>query len=176
MVISGMAASSNEFPGVWAKSFRATTSITATAWATNEAMSNDSAYVPATTVAVEQPATTSEGVAPSESLSPNESVAVANDAAVAPAPEPSIAQPGITVQERRLSEDERMQLAVLDKLASSTTISGKIGVETNDAVVTLTGYTSTSGQAYRAERDARSIVGVRYVQNEIRPRVGGSVS
>ena len=37
------------------------------------------------------------------------------------------------------------------------------------------GWTRTAGQAYRAEREARSVQGVRYVQNEIRPRIGGSV-
>lgn len=47
---------------------------------------------------------------------------MANDAAVAPAPEPSIAQPGITVKERRLSEDERIQILVMDKLASNPTL------------------------------------------------------
>jgi osmotically-inducible protein OsmY len=40
----------------------------------------------------------------------------------------------------------------------------------------LTGYTSTVGQATRAGWDARSVMGVKYVQNHIRPRVGGSVS
>ena len=55
-------------------------------------------------------------------------------------------------------------------------LSGKIGVESVDRVVTLSGYTLTSGQAYRAGRDARSVEGVRSVRNEIRPRVGGSVS
>ena len=54
-------------------------------------------------------------------------------------------------------------------------ISGLIGVETRDSVVRLSGWTRTSGQARHAERDARSVGGVRYVQNEIRPRVGGSV-
>jgi osmotically-inducible protein OsmY len=45
-------------------------------------------------------------------------------------------------------------------------------VESHDAVVTLTGYTTTGGQAMRAARAAGSVQGVRYVQNEIRPRVG----
>ncbi len=63
----------------------------------------------------------------------------------------------------------------MDKLASNTRLSGKIGVEASDAVVTLSGYTSTVGQAWRAGNEARSVIGVKYVQNQIRPRVGGSI-
>jgi hyperosmotically inducible periplasmic protein len=105
------------------------------------------------------------------------SVVTMNDASgvkAAPIVEHSV-QPPITVEERRLSEDERIQAQVMDKLASNERLSGKIGVESHDAVVRLSGWTSTSGQAWRAGRDAGSIDGVRYVQNEIRPRVGGSL-
>jgi len=62
----------------------------------------------------------------------------------------------------------------MDKLATAPNISGKIGVESQDAVVTLTGYTATAAQAQRAGRYAGSVEGVRSVQNEIRGRVGGS--
>jgi osmotically-inducible protein OsmY len=89
--------------------------------------------------------------------------------------ERSVADAGITVEERRLSEDERIQAAVIDKLASNQRLSGKISVQSNASVVTLSGYTVTAGQAYRAGRDAGSVMGVKYVQNEIRPRIGGSV-
>ena len=95
--------------------------------------------------------------------------------ALVPVEERSVAQAGITVEERRLTEDERIQAQVMDRLANAQRISGKIGVESHDAVVTLTGYTSTAGQAYRAGREAGSVMGVKYVQNEIRPRIGGSV-
>jgi hypothetical protein len=119
--------------------------LTASAWATNEAMS-DSTYAPA------------------------------NDPdAIVLAERTRVAQTGITIEERRLSEDERIQVAVIDKLAANPRLSGKIGVESNEAVVTLTGYTATVGQATRAGWDARSVMGVKYVQNQIRPRVGGSV-
>jgi len=80
----------------------------------------------------------------------------------------------ITIEDRRMSMDERIQSEVMDKLAASPNISGKIGVESKDAVVTLTGYTTTSGQAYRAGRYAGSVEGVKYVQNDIRARIGGS--
>jgi hyperosmotically inducible periplasmic protein len=152
--------------------------VTATAWGMSESMT----YSPFTVtddMIAEQPAAplddavirANDAVAPSDSLSPNESVVTTT----APIVEHSV-QPPITVEERRLSEDERIQAQVMDKLASNERLSGKIGVEFHDAVVRLSGWTSTSGQAWRAGRDAGSIDGVRYVQNEIRPRVGGSVS
>lgn len=156
--------------------------VAATAWATSDSMSY-SAYTPADNVTAEQPAappndatTPANGaVAPSDSLSPNESVVTTSDASAAPFMDRSIAQPPITVEERRLSNDERIQSQVMDKLASSEHLTGKIGVESNDSVVRLSGWTNTSGQAWRAGRYAGSIEGVKYVQNEIRPRVGGSL-
>ena len=99
---------------------------------------------------------------------------VARREVVAPAPELR-AEPAITITKPRLTEDQRIQADVMDLLARSQNISGKIGVVSMDSVVTLTGYTATSGQAYRAGREARGVQGVRYVVNEIRPRVGGSI-
>ncbi|MGZ5081651.1 MAG: BON domain-containing protein [Usitatibacter sp.] len=150
----------------------------ATAWATSETMP-DMAYAPSGIVAAEQPVTTSsDAIAVDESLSPTENVvttADAHDARSMPVVDRSVSQPPITVETQRLSNDERIQAQVMDKLASNPYLSGKIGVESNDAVVRLSGWTTTAGMAYRAQRDASSIVGVRYVQNEIRPRIGGSV-
>jgi hypothetical protein len=155
--------------------------VAASAWAMTDSMTY-SPYSPYDDIAVQpaaQPsdavAPTKEAVAPSESLSPSESVVTTSDANAAPVVQRGVAQPPITVETRRLSEDERIQMQVMDKLASSENLSGKIGVESHDAVVTLSGWTSTSGQAWRAGNAARSITGVKYVQNEIRPRVGGSV-
>lgn len=82
----------------------------------------------------------------------------------------------ITVEQPRLTLDERIQADVMDVIARNPHLSGKIGVVTQDAVVTLTGYTTTSGMAWRAGRDARGIQGVRHVVNEIRPRVGAITS
>jgi hypothetical protein len=143
--------------------------VAATAWAASDA------YYPASTsIAIETPAAAPSGVVPAEeSLSPNE--AIVPDAQAAPVVDRSVAQPSINVEARRLTLDERIQSQVMDKLASNERLGGKIGVESHDAVVRLTGYTRTVGQAWRAESDARSVIGVRYVQNEIRPRVGGSV-
>jgi len=142
--------------------------VAATAWATSDA------YYPASrSAALDRPAAAPEVMVPvQESLAPNETIVDANAARVA---DRSVVQPGITVESRRLALDERIQAQVMDKLASNDRLGGKIGVESHDAVVRLTGYTRTVGQAWRAERDARSVIGVRYVQNEIRARVGGSV-
>ena len=93
----------------------------------------------------------------------------------APVEERSTTLPGIIVQEKRLPEDERIQAQVMDKLASNPRLVGKIAVEARNSEVWLSGYTATAGQAWHAGRDAGSVVGVRYVHNWIRPRVGGSV-
>jgi osmotically-inducible protein OsmY len=85
------------------------------------------------------------------------------------------AQPPVTVEQRRLSNDERIQSQVMDRIAGARNISGKIGVESYNAVVTLTGYTTTTAQADRASRYAGGVMGVKYVQNEIRSRMGGSI-
>ena len=78
----------------------------------------------------------------------------------------------ITVEKQRLTEDQRIQADVMDVIAASPNLSGKIGVVSRDSVVTLTGWTTTSGMAWRAGRDARGVPGVRHVVNEIRPKVG----
>jgi len=148
---------------------------TATACATNGAMS-DTAYVPANDVAMEIPtATAREPITVSDSLSPHESVVMTSDAAAVPVVERSVAR-AITIEEQRLTEDQRIQAVVMDRLATAPNISGKIGVESRNSVVTLSGWTTTAMQADRASRTARGVMGVRYVQNEIRPRIGGSAS
>ena len=168
----------------------ATVTLTATAWATSDTVTNSS-WVPyskpmveATTISVPaEPAVANEPIAPSQTLAPNETVVTQAETTttVHTAPREHVAvprsemQPAITIEERRLSLDQRIQATVMDRLSGAPNLSGKIGVESNDAVVTLTGYTVTAGQAWRAERVARSVDGVRYVQNQIRPRIGGSV-
>ena len=146
--------------------------VTATAWATNEEWS-DAAYVPPATEVVVTPP--SEPVVASESLAPNETVVTTTAPVAVPVVERSVA-PAITIEEQRLTEDQRIQAVVMDRLATAPNISGKIGVESRDSVVTLSGWTTTAMQADRAGRTARGVIGVRYVQNEIRPRIGGSAS
>lgn len=83
-------------------------------------------------------------------------------------------EPRIEVTRPRLTRDQRLQGDVIEALARDTSLSGRIGVVSEEAVVTLTGYTLTPGQADRAGRTARGIEGVRGVFNHIRPRIGGS--
>jgi hypothetical protein len=150
--------------------------VAVSAWATHDAL--NATYIPAPYAV----APAEEVVVVTDTLSPNEVVVTtdagigASDSVVVPVvTAPMVVERSVVIEERRLSEDERIQAVVMDRIANNPRISGKIGVESNDSVVKLTGYTRTSGQAWHAERDARSVVGVRYVQNEIRPRVGGSV-
>lgn len=155
--------------------------VAATAWATTE-------YVTTSYPDLEKDVTLAQGevlVAPAEpvvvqeTVTTTETVMVPEPANPAPAPviERSIpqAQPPLTIEDRRLTLDQRIQANVIDVLAQAPNISGKIGVESNNQVVTLTGYTVTAGQATRAARYAGSVEGVKQVQNEIRARIGGSV-
>ena len=77
----------------------------------------------------------------------------------------------ITITEQRLG-DQRVQAAVMDALARNDSLAGKVGVESQDRVVNLSGYLTTAGQVMRAGRTAAAVNGVRYVVNEIRPKVG----
>ena len=63
---------------------------------------------------------------------------------------------------------------VVTELAFDPWISGTVGVETNNNVVTLNGRVSTPGQALRADADAHRVDGVSEVQNRLKTRVGGS--
>ena len=153
--------------------------VAATAWATSEDLSS-ATYAPTQPVAMEQPyvmqqtaAMPADAIAPADSLAPSETVIEQRDVDVTPPVERSL--PPITVEQKRLSEDERIQAQVMDRLANNPRLSGKIAVESHDAVVRLSGYTITPGQAWHAARDAGRVTGVRYVQNEIRPKLGGSI-
>lgn len=68
--------------------------------------------------------------------------------------------------------DARINQDVVDTLAADPRLSGRIGVETRDREVELSGVTTTEGQALHAERDAKSVYGVRNVRNEITSRMG----
>ena len=80
--------------------------------------------------------------------------------------------PPVTVTAPRPSEDELLRNAVVDRLAADARLSGKIGVESYRHVVSLTGRVTTTGQAERAEAIARSVEGVRDVNNYLTARVG----
>lgn len=81
-------------------------------------------------------------------------------------------RPRIEVEARRAHPDGRIQAAVIGAIAAVPNLSGQIGVQSRDAVVTLSGWTTTAGQALRAEKTARRVDGVRQVVNQIRPRMG----
>ena len=156
--------------------------VAATAWAANEYADVQKDVVVAqseTTVITtsETVATPAEPVVVSETVTTTETIIVPDTSIPAPAPvaERSFVQPPLTVEDRRLTEDQRIQALVMDKLASAPNISGKIGVESHASVVTLTGYTVTAAQGQRAGRYAGSVEGVKSVNNEIRARIGGSV-
>ena len=76
----------------------------------------------------------------------------------------------------RLTEDQQINSDVVDSLASDPYLSGRIGVQTRDRDVNLTGTVGTPGQIRRAVRDARSVPGVDHVSSELRPRVGANTS
>ena len=161
--------------------------VTASAWAAYDsgyqsnwfpAPTPSATYVPAQPLAATEPAR--EPIAVEHSLGPNETVVGPRVQAAPPVverrvAEPTVVQPRITVEQKRLSEDERIRAQVMDRLAGMRNISGKIGVESRGAVVRLTGYTTTAGQAWRAGNEAGRVTGVRAVRNEIRPRMGGIV-
>ena len=85
-------------------------------------------------------------------------------------------EPAITVLSPRLTEDQAITSDVVDTLASDPRLSGRIGVETRNRDVNLTGTVGTPGQIRRAVRDTRSVPGVDNVTSELRPRVGANTS
>ena len=151
--------------------------VAATAWATNETLETtlpESSYVAAEPTPV---LTRSEVIVTHDEpiAVQTETQTVTTRTTYVPVAEPAVTQAPLTIEERRLTLDERIQGDVMDAVLHTPNISGKIGVVSQDAVVTLTGYTVTPGQARRAGQAAGSVLGVRYVQNEIRPRIGGSI-
>ena len=81
-------------------------------------------------------------------------------------------EPPIVVQPPRRDDDARITQDTVDTLASDPRLSGRIGVETRDQQVELSGIVTTDGQSMRAERDARGVYGVRDVQNNLTTRIG----
>jgi BON domain-containing protein len=80
------------------------------------------------------------------------------------------AEPPIVV--RPDDNDASINQDVVDTLALDPRLSGRIGVETRDREVDLSGIVGTEGQALRAERDAMSVYGVSNVHNELTTRIG----
>ncbi len=81
--------------------------------------------------------------------------------------------PPIVVTETRGSQDLLITSGVVDALSQDARLAGRIGVETLDGDVELTGIVTTAGQSRQAERDAMSVSGVRRVHNQLATRIGG---
>jgi osmotically-inducible protein OsmY len=76
-----------------------------------------------------------------------------------------------------MSQDSKLQQAVLDELAWEPSISaGHIGVSAEDGVVTLTGHATSFAEKCAAEAAARRVKGVKGVVEEIKIRLAGDVS
>ena len=71
------------------------------------------------------------------------------------------------------SEDQAITDDVMDRIASDGTIHGRVGVDTYQNVVTLSGRVNTPWQAEKAQSHAMNTPGVREVNNELRSRIGG---
>ncbi len=80
--------------------------------------------------------------------------------------------PSMSVTAPRMSEDELLTNAVMDRLASDSHLAGRIGVESYRHVISLTGRVTTTLQKERAETLARGVEGVRDVNNYLTARVG----
>jgi hypothetical protein len=89
-----------------------------------------------------------------------------------PAGEVTYVAPQIDVAAPRGSRDQLITEDVADRIANDPAVSGRVGVETYRSDVTLTGRVTSPAQADRAASDARSVPGVRDVNNELRTRVG----
>jgi BON domain-containing protein len=81
-------------------------------------------------------------------------------------------EPPTEVTAPPLTQDQAINRDVVEILQRNPRLTGKIGVETKDREVTLTGVVVTPGQVYLAGNDARSVEGVRYVYNQLRSKVG----
>ena len=89
-----------------------------------------------------------------------------------PATTVTYVEPPIVVTAPRADDDLRINQDVVDTLANDPRLSGRIGVETRDQEVELSGVVTTDGQSMRAQRDAMSVYGVRNVQNNLTTRIG----
>jgi hypothetical protein len=122
------------------------------------------------------PAASDNWVAPAPNEQPGTaSNATESMAAPAAAPAPAVEpQRRVEITAPRLSEDELLRNAVMDRLANDRGLAGKVGVETYRHTVSLTGRVTTTGQIERASMLARSVDGVWRVDNYLLARVGMS--
>lgn len=72
-----------------------------------------------------------------------------------------------------MTEDQAITSEVMDRIYEDPGISGRVGVDTFNNVVTLSGRVATPWQSDKAQRHAQNTPGVREVNNELRSRIGG---
>ena len=80
----------------------------------------------------------------------------------------------IVTAPRNADEDYLINSGVADTLAADPSIHGHVETQTYRNTVTLGGRVTTPGMVDRVERDAKSVDGVRNVENLVRPMVGES--
>jgi osmotically-inducible protein OsmY len=78
----------------------------------------------------------------------------------------------IIVTESRSIDDAAINARVVDALRNDSRLAGRIGVQTLDREVELSGIVTSPGQWRQAERDAMSVYGVRNVRNLLSARIG----
>lgn len=74
-----------------------------------------------------------------------------------------------------MKTDSELQRDVLDELAWDPSVNAsEIGVSVKDGVVTLSGYVSSYGERYSAERAAKRVYGAKAIANELKVKLPGS--
>ena len=85
---------------------------------------------------------------------------------------PQYVGPATVVTADRSAEDKAITAAVINRIAADPLISGRVGVDTQRNIVTLTGRVATPVQADRAKWHAMRTAGVREVDNQLRSHAG----
>ena len=85
---------------------------------------------------------------------------------------PEYVGPATVVTANRSAEDQAITVAVIERIAADPLISGRVGVDTQRNVVTLSGRVATPVQSDRAKWHAMRTMGVREVDNQLRSHPG----
>jgi osmotically-inducible protein OsmY len=72
-----------------------------------------------------------------------------------------------------MTEDQAITSEVMDRIYNDPGITGRVGVDTFNNVVTLSGRVGTPWQADKAVRHAQNTPGVREVNTQLMSRIGG---
>ncbi len=73
-------------------------------------------------------------------------------------------------------QDELITQQVVNALANDARLAGRIGVQTTDREVELSGIVTNASQSRQAERDAKGVYGVVHVRNTLATRMGTSTN